>query len=132
MFVCYCNRVICVYISGVLDLIHETPISLPKAASRFGVSLQTLHNWASGRTGRRRLSTVTMGRRRFTTLEELQRFSASDEEMKSTLTRSTDPQHEAAVKRLEEHHGIRFSKEAITDGHKTKNPNHKKQTVPDV
>lgn len=62
----------------MVDLIREEPLELKEVAARFKVTMKTVYAWIDGVNGRR-LETVKLGGKRYTTAEAIQRFSFEDD-----------------------------------------------------
>lgn len=97
----------------MVNLVAEQPITLERAAEYAGVSIQTIRNWAAGRTADgRQLETFKLGGCRRTTLESLQRFSQQSTDAPPSLTTAVPSDYAAACRELAREHGIITGPEA--------------------
>lgn len=91
----------------MIDVNREQLIDVREAAVIARVTIQCIHNWFNGRTGRR-LESVKMGGKRFTSREALQRFSEQGEDgapVGAVLPSGPKTDYDAAVRGFEERHG---------------------------
>lgn len=88
------------------SLLRETTVSLKEVARRLDVHVKTVRNWRKRKKGKR-LETEKYGGKVVTSWEAVERFR---EVLPSTQPAEIRPgiqkRHEAALKRLEEVHGI--------------------------
>jgi transposase len=94
----------------MINVTKESLIDFKAAAKQFGVTIQTIRNWANRQT-LPRLETVKIGGMVRTSLEALQRFVIYSDETQHTTgahqyKSETDLAHEDALRRLRERHGI--------------------------
>ena len=97
----------------MINVTKENLIDLKSAAKQFGVTIQTIRNWANRQT-LPRLETVKIGGMVRTSLEALQRFVVYSDESQHTPSvqvykSESDVQHEEAMRRLRDRHGIEVS-----------------------
>lgn len=96
----------------MINVTKESLIDFKSAAKQFGVTIQTIRNWANRQTSPR-LETVKIGGMVRTSLEALQRFVIHSDEQSQESTDAkpvhkseTDLAHQDAMRRLREVHGL--------------------------
>jgi|GEM_PF-2560904 len=85
----------------MVNFTNETPILLTDAAARLHIQIRTIRVWAKGVNGRQ-LETAKLGRKTYTTLEAIQRFSISTEPSYRPSQQSANE----AKEQLKSRHGI--------------------------
>ncbi len=91
----------------MVDIIHNKPMPLKKAAEWMSCSIKTIREWAAKGSNGRRLETLQCGKRIYTTLENLQKFGF---QRGGALNYSPDQSalernHEEGMRILREEHG---------------------------